>query len=72
MKIDREKVLLLQAQRGFTGTKLAKEAHIAPSRLSVVLCQRLDIRPPTVGRIAASLGVEPAAIVLQEGGASDG
>ena len=66
MVISKEKIRLLQAERGLTTAALAAASNIDPTRLSHIICAKIDIRPPTLGRIAAALGVEPAAIVLRE------
>lgn len=68
MFLAKEKIRFLQAERGLTTAALATAAKIDPKRLSHIICTRIDVQPPTAGRIAAALGVPVADIVLQDGG----
>lgn len=66
MVISKEQIRLLQAERGLTTAALATAANIDPNRLSHIICAKIDIQPPTAGRIAAALGVPVAEIILRE------
>lgn len=66
MFLAKEKIRLLQAERGLSTAALATAAKIDPNRLSHIICTRIDVQPPTAGRIAAALGVPVAEIILRE------
>ena len=65
MKIDKQKILLLLAQRGLTKAALAELAGIARQNISTIL-ERGTCNPVTAGKLAKGLGVPVAEIVKED------
>lgn len=70
MIISKRKVRILQAEKGLTTAALAAIAKFDPNRLSHIICAKIDIQPPTAGRLAAALGV-PVVDILRDGDDDD-
>ena len=70
MILSKRKIRILQAEKSLTTAALASIAKFDPNRLSHIICGKIDIQPPTAGRIAAALGV-PVADILRDGGDED-
>lgn len=66
MRISKEKIELLQAQKGIAQAKLAELSGISRQNLSTVKL-RGTCRPETAGKLARALGVDPADIIESEG-----
>lgn len=62
MKIDREKIELLTAERKMTFGELSEAAGISRGNLGTVL-NRENNQPRTIGRLAEALGVPVSAII---------
>jgi DNA-binding XRE family transcriptional regulator len=65
MKIDKQKILLLLAQRGLTKAALAELAGIARQNISAIL-ERGTCNTVTAGKLAKGLGVPVAEIVKED------
>ena len=65
MKLNREKLLILMAERKMTQCGLAIEAGVSDH--TIMLAKRgKNMRTDTIGRIAIALGVPAADIALKE------
>ncbi len=66
MRIDRDKVNLILAEKKITVSELCDNAGFHRTRYYTILNSR-NILPRTVGRIADVLGVKPSEIIEEEG-----
>ena len=62
MKVDRKKLELAMARSCMSAKNLAKSANMPRPTVKNAIAGR-NIRPVTLGRIAAALGVDPAEII---------
>lgn len=65
MKISKKSLEILQCRAGLTGAQLAVKAGLKPQSYSAVK-NRGTCSAPTVGRIAAALGVDVTEIIEKE------
>ena len=65
MKADRNKLELAMARACMTPELLAAAAEMPRPTVNNVISGR-SVRPATLGRIAKSLGVDPAEIIKEE------
>lgn len=65
MKLDKVKVKLAMATRGYNNSKLAEQTGIQRQNISTLL-NRGTCRPETVVRIARALEIDPETIVKKE------
>lgn len=63
MFVDKNAVELLMAKKQMTQKQLSNMSGVSRYTLRVVLRHKRNTNPPTVGKIATALGVEPEAIV---------
>lgn len=63
MRIDRDKVELAMARKKMTQEELAEAYGVTRSGMASVL-RSLNVKPTTVGRLAAALGVDPEEIIV--------
>lgn len=62
MELNRGKVELAIARKGYTITQLAKVYGVSPQRIYTILGQK-KVTPATAGRLAAALGVDVTEIL---------
>lgn len=65
MKIDRNKINMIMANKVMTVTSLSKKYGVTRGRMSTILGSA-ELSPSTVGKLAKSLDVEVLDIVLTE------
>lgn len=66
LKIDSQKIDLLQAQQGLTSTALAKKSGISRQNISTIK-GRGTCNPLTLAKLAVGLGVDPSELIAKEG-----
>ena len=66
MKINSQKIEILQAQQGLTTTILAKRSGISRQNISTIK-GRGTCAPVTLAKLAAGLGVDPSELIAKEG-----
>lgn len=65
MRIDKTKTDLIIAKSGLKYKEIAERANMSRQSLSTMLC-RGTATPPTLGKLAKALGVDPAELIKQE------
>lgn len=65
MKINGQKIELLQAQKNLSTTALAERSGVARQNISTIKA-RGTCTPTTCAKLAAGLGVDPAELVERE------
>ena len=65
MKLNKFKLVLLQAEQGLTGAELAQKAGMSRQNFSTVR-QRGTCTPVTAGKIARALGVPVEALMMDK------
>ena len=66
MKIDSQKIELLQAKQKITTKALAERSGIACQNISTIK-KRGTCTPITLAKLAAGLGVDPSELIAKEG-----
>ena len=61
--VDKNAVELLMAKKQMTQKQLANVSGVSRYTLGLALRHKRSTKPPTIGKIATALGVEPEAIV---------
>lgn len=65
MELDRNKINLIMARKGFSAADLAKASNLTRQRINIILNSR-NVTPRTVGKIAKALGVDVTEIIETE------
>ena len=66
MKINVQKLELLQARQGLTASVLAEKSGISRQHISTIK-GRGTCNPLTLAKLAAGLGVDPSELIAKEG-----
>jgi DNA-binding Xre family transcriptional regulator len=64
VKIDKEKIKVIMADKGITPKIVAERMGISPVRLSILWCGKQESQPKTVHKIADALRVHPKEILV--------
>lgn len=62
MELNREKINLAMARKGYTIAQLAEAYGVSPQRIYIILGQK-KVSPAAAGRLAAALGVDVTEIL---------
>lgn len=62
MELNRDKINLAMARKGYTTTQLAEAYGISAQRMRIILNSK-KVTPATAGRLAAALGVDVTEIL---------
>lgn len=66
MKVDRKKIKVIMARACMSSSDIARAAHMSESTTKNVIYGR-NVRPCTLGKVAAALGVDVTEIMETEG-----
>ena len=67
MKIDKQKILVLLAEKGMLYKDMCIKAGISEVEFRKIRSGERNPKPATVGKIASALGVSIREIIVQEG-----
>lgn len=67
MKIDKQKILVLLAEKGMLYKDMCIKAGISEVEFRKIRSGERNPKPATIGKIASALGVSIREIIVQEG-----
>lgn len=67
MKIDKQKILVLLAEKGMLYKDMCLKAGISEAEFRKIRSGERNPKPATIGKIALALGVSIREIIVQEG-----